>query len=60
MNLKELNLLSLYARTYPDNSSAHILGYVSQISEKDLKTKEYLQELAVPVWQLEKLALKEN
>ena len=36
------------ARTYPDNSSAHILGYVSQISAKDLKTKEYLQELSVP------------
>jgi penicillin-binding protein 2 len=27
------------ARTYPDNSSAHILGYVSQISAKDLKQK---------------------
>jgi len=36
------------ARTYPDNSSAHILGYVSQISAKDLKTKEYLKDLSVP------------
>ena len=36
------------ARTYPDNSSAHILGYVSQISAKDLKTKKYLKELFVP------------
>ena len=36
------------ARTYPDNSSAHILGYVSQVSAKDLQTKEYLQELSVP------------
>mgnify|MGYP003950154413 CR=1 FL=1 len=36
------------ARTYPDNSSAHILGYVSQISAKDLKTKKYLKELSVP------------
>jgi penicillin-binding protein 2 len=36
------------ARTYPDNSSAHILGYVSQISTKDLKTKKYLQDLSVP------------
>ena len=36
------------ARTYPDNSSAHILGYVSQISAKDLQTKEYLKELSVP------------
>jgi penicillin-binding protein 2 len=36
------------ARTYPDNSSAHILGYVSQISSKDLKTKKYLKDLSVP------------
>ena len=34
------------ARTYPDNSSAHILGYVSQISAKDLQTKEYLQRIS--------------
>ncbi len=36
------------ARVYNDTSSAHILGYVSQISQKDLKTKPYLKELAVP------------
>jgi penicillin-binding protein 2 len=36
------------ARTYPDNSSAHILGYVSQISAKDLKTKKYLKNLSIP------------
>ncbi len=36
------------ARVYKDNSSAHILGYVSQVSAKDLKEKEYLQEMAVP------------
>ena len=36
------------ARTYPDNSSAHILGYVSQVSAKDLKTKKYLKDLSVP------------
>jgi len=36
------------ARTYPDDSSAHILGYVSQISAKDLKTKKYLKDLSVP------------
>ena len=36
------------ARTYPDNSSAHVLGYVSQISAKDLKTKKYLKDLSVP------------
>ena len=36
------------ARTYPDNSSAHILGYVSQISAKDLKNKKYLKKLSIP------------
>ena len=49
--LHELNGLEpivSVARTYPDNSSAHILGYVSQISTKDLKTKKYLKALSVP------------
>jgi penicillin-binding protein 2 len=36
------------ARTYPNNSSAHILGYVSQVSAKDLKTKKYLKDLSAP------------
>ena len=36
------------ARTYEDNSSAHALGYVSQISAKDLKNKKYLKDIAVP------------
>jgi penicillin-binding protein 2 len=46
------------ARTYPDNSSAHILGYVSQISEKDLKTKKYLKELSVPGMTIGKTGLE--
>ena len=46
------------ARTYPDNSSAHILGYVSQISAKDLKTKEYLKDLAVPGMAIGKTGLE--
>ena len=46
------------ARTYPDNSSAHILGYVSQISAKDLQTKSYLQELAVPGMAIGKTGLE--
>ena len=46
------------ARTYPDNSSAHILGYVSQISKKDLQTKEYLQDLAVPGMAIGKTGLE--
>ncbi len=36
------------ARVYKDNSSAHVLGYVSQISKKDLETKKYLKDKAIP------------
>ena len=36
------------ARVYKDKSSAHALGYVSQISAKDLKNKKYLKKIAVP------------
>ena len=36
------------ARVYNDNSSAHVLGYVSQVSAKDLKNKKYLQKILVP------------
>ena len=35
------------ARMYPDSSSAHILGYVSQVSAKDLQTKKYLKDIHV-------------
>ncbi|MFL2889784.1 MAG: penicillin-binding protein 2 [Pelagibacteraceae bacterium] len=35
------------ARVYPDDSTAHVVGYVSQVSTKDLKQKEYLKEMAV-------------
>jgi len=46
------------ARTYPDNSSAHILGYVSQVSAKDLKTKKYLKDLSVPGMTIGKTGLE--
>jgi penicillin-binding protein 2 len=46
------------ARTYPDNSSAHILGYVSQISTKDLKTKKYLHDQSVPGMAIGKTGLE--
>ena len=36
------------ARVYNDISSAHVLGYVSQVSAKDLKNKKYLKEMSVP------------
>ena len=36
------------ARVYNDNSSAHVLGYVSQISAKDIRNKKYLKKMSVP------------
>ena len=36
------------ARIYKDHSSAHALGYVSQVSAKDIKNKKYLKNIAVP------------
>ena len=35
------------ARVYPQNSTSHIVGYVSQASVKDLKEKEYLRDMSV-------------
>jgi len=35
------------ARVYSDKSTAHIVGYVSQVSAKDLQTKEYLRDMSV-------------
>ena len=35
------------ARFYKDNSSAHVIGYVSEISTKDLKNKKYLKNLNI-------------
>ena len=36
------------ARIYKDSTSAHVVGYVSEISTKDLKTKKYLANLNIP------------
>ena len=35
------------ARVYKDNSSAHIVGYVSEISARDLRNKKYLKNLRI-------------
>ncbi len=35
------------ARVYDDESAAHIVGYVSKVSAKDLQKKEYLRDMAV-------------
>ena len=37
------------ARQYPDQSTAHIVGYVSQVSQKDLKKKQYLKDMSVGI-----------
>ena len=46
------------ARMYPDNSSAHILGYVSQVSAKDLVNKKYLKDIYVPGMSIGKTGLE--
>tara|TARA_B100000242_G_scaffold274038_1_gene228083 strand:+ start:1828 stop:3762 length:1935 start_codon:yes stop_codon:yes gene_type:complete len=46
------------ARMYPDSSSSHILGYVSQVSVEDLKTKKYLKDLHVPGMPIGKTGLE--
>ena len=35
------------ARAYKDSSSAHAIGYVSEISTRDIKTKKYLKDLDI-------------
>ena len=35
------------ARIYPNQSTSHIVGYVSEVSAKDLKNKKYLKEIPV-------------
>ena len=35
------------ARQYPDKSTSHVIGYVSQVSPRDLQTKDYIREMNV-------------
>ena len=35
------------ARVYPNKSAAHIVGYVSEVSKKDIQNKKYLKEMPV-------------
>jgi len=35
------------ARVYVNNASAHAIGYVSEISPRDIRTKKYLQDLNI-------------
>ena len=37
------------ARQYPDQSTAHLVGYVSQVSQKDLQKKQYLKDMSVGI-----------
>jgi penicillin-binding protein 2 len=45
--LQGLRPIVSIARYYENNASAHIVGYVSEITPKDLKQKEYLQDLRI-------------
>ena len=35
------------ARIYPDQSTAHLVGYVSEASAKDLQRKSYIRDMSV-------------
>ena len=48
------------ARHYPNQSTAHIVGYVSEVSRKDLKNKEYLKEMSVAGIAVGKTGLENN
>ncbi len=37
------------ARQYPDQSTAHLVGYVSQVSQKDLQNKQYLKDMSIGI-----------
>ena len=46
------------ARFYPDSSSSHAIGYVSEISPHDLRTKAYLQNLNIENVEIGKTGLE--
>jgi len=48
------------ARFYADNSSAHAVGYVSEISPNDLKTKSYLKSLNIEGVEIGKTGLESS
>ena len=48
------------ARRYNDETSAHALGYVSQVSAKDLKNKKYLKDMSVPGMAVGKTGLEKR
>ena len=48
------------ARYYKDNNSAHAIGYVSEISPNDLKTKKYLKNLNIEGVEIGKTGLESS
>tara|TARA_A100001011_G_scaffold400773_1_gene518593 strand:+ start:2160 stop:4094 length:1935 start_codon:yes stop_codon:yes gene_type:complete len=46
------------ARWYPDKSTAHIIGYVSEVSAKDLQNKQYLKDMSVTGLSVGKIGLE--
>ena len=58
MNLQGVEPVVSVARLYTEPSSAHVIGYVSKASKKDLKTKEYLQKKITPGTRVGKTGLE--
>ena len=48
------------ARLYNEKSTSHVVGYVSQVSAKDLKNKDYLKEMSVTGIAVGKTGLESN
>ena len=48
------------ARFYPNKSTSHIVGYVSEVSAKDLKKNEYLRDMSVTGIAVGKTGLENN
>jgi len=51
-------VVALSRKYYEDGSNSHVVGYVSEVSVKDLKSNEYLKEVNVPGMKIGKNGLE--
>jgi len=51
-------VVALSRKYYEDGSNSHVVGYVSEVSVKDLKSNEYLKEVNVPGMKIGKIGLE--
>jgi len=51
-------VVALSRKYYEDGSNSHVVGYVSEVSVKDLKNNEYLKEVNVPGMKIGKIGLE--